>query len=663
MLCIWLLRGHTIGRTMLLGIALAHSWSLGGQSSLQHIRGVNYADVKIQDDFWSPKIEKVATNALGVCIYQTEVATPRIRNFEKVAAAEGEAHEGIYFDDSDVYKAIEAMAYALHSVPDTALEAKADEWIDKIAAAQLDDGYLNTFYTLQGLEDRWQDMERHEAYCAGHLMEAAIAYYEATGKRKLLDVAIRLADHIDRELRMAGKPWVAGHQEIELALVKLYRTTGEARYLDLSSWFLDQRGRGFGKGKIWDHWQDPAYCQDAIPVREQTEITGHAVRAMYMYTGIADLASITEDRSYLETMRQVWEDVVHRNTYVTGGIGSAGTNEGFSVDYDLPNEEAYCETCASVGMVFWNQRMNWLTGEAKYLDVLERSLYNSALDGISLDGKQFFYPNPLASHGQHARKDWFGTACCPSNISRLVTSIGNYVYGVSDRALWINLFIGSETTQHINGVETHIQITTAYPLSDRVTIKLTPAATLDGMVHIRIPGWARDQAFPGGLYEFVDRDSNRATVRVNGTKVNYPLQKGYAVIQGKWESTIEIEVELPMQPRKVISRPEVSQNEQRVALQYGPLIYCLEEADNPAGVFNIIVPEETNFTPEAGRVGAERIVKLVGNVPALQASQDGRTVETMQRRVEAIPYYSWCNRGSNDMLVWLPTVVGKVAIE
>ncbi|HSK11766.1 MAG TPA: beta-L-arabinofuranosidase domain-containing protein, partial [Phnomibacter sp.] len=415
----------------------------GAQSSLQQVHPVNFSDVTITDPFWKERMHTVTTKTLDACILYTENKTGRIRNFEKAAKREGE-HEGIYYDDSDVFKAIEAMAYALKNHPDAALEQKADEWIAKIAAAQLPDGYLNTYYTLKGLDERWTDMEKHEDYNAGHLIEAAIAYHNTTGKGLLLNVAIRFADHIDSMFRQQNRPWVSGHQEIELALMRLYHHTQDPKYLQLARWFLDQRGRGHGKGVIWDRWNDPDYCQDRVPVKDQREITGHAVRAMYMYTGAADVAAVTNDAGYVNAMHHIWDDVVGRNMYITGGIGAQGKNEGFGEDFVLPNETAYCETCASVGMVFWNQRMHMLTGASKYIDVLERSLYNGALDGLSLSGDRFFYGNPLASFGTHARREWFGTACCPGNIARLVSSVGNYIYGTSPNTLWVNLFIGSE---------------------------------------------------------------------------------------------------------------------------------------------------------------------------------------------------------------------------
>jgi uncharacterized protein len=383
---------------------------------------VSFSRVRIDDAFWSPKIDKVTTVTIPVCIDQTEIKTPRIRNFEKVIQNRGEKFEGIFFDDSDVFKALEAIAYSLKNHPDPKLEKKADAWIDKIAAAQQPDGYLDTYFTLNGLDQRWTDMEKHEDYVAGHLIEAAVAYYNTTGKRKLLDVSIRVADQIDSSFRLKGRHWVSGHEEIELALVKLYKATGKAKYLDLADWYLQQRGHGYGKGGIWNSY-GPKYCQDDVPVADQQEIEGHAVRAMYLYTGAADVGAAKNDSGYMRAMKQVWKDVVYRNMYITGGIGSSGRNEGFTVDYDLPNDNAYCETCASVGMVLWNQRMNMLTGEGKYIDVLEKSLYNSALDGLSLSGDRFFYGNPLASFDNYSRSEWFGCACCPANIARLVESL------------------------------------------------------------------------------------------------------------------------------------------------------------------------------------------------------------------------------------------------
>ncbi|SKC03947.1 glycoside hydrolase family 127 protein [Dyadobacter psychrophilus] len=628
----------------------------------QRIQPVGFSDVTIQDNFWKPKQEKVATATLNACIIQTEEKSGRIRNFEKVARKQGEKHEGIYYDDSDVYKAIEAMAYSLKNRPDAALEKKADEWIDKIAAAQQPDGYLNTYYTLTDMNQRWTDMEKHEDYCAGHLMEAAVAYYNTTGKRKLLGVAIRFADHIDSTFRVANRPWVSGHQEIELALMKMYHLTKEDRYLKLADWFLEQRGHGHGKGKIWDDWKDPAYCQDNVPVKQQKEITGHAVRAMYQYTGAADVASVTQDPGYLNAMTTVWEDVVYRNMYLTGGIGSSGSNEGFSQDFDLPNGSAYSETCASVGMVFWNQRMNSLTGDAKYTDVLERSLYNGALDGLSLTGDLFFYGNPLSSMGNNARSAWFGTACCPSNIARLVASVGDYIYGKSETKIWVNLFVGSNTSFQIGKTNVPLRMETNYPWEGNVRIKMTPSQKVKYALNIRIPGWAANTAVPGELYSFKSAGNEKVEILLNGKTVTYHLEKGYAVIDRIWQNGDEIEVKLPMEVRQVRARKELKANEGRIALQRGPLVYCVEGADNAGEVWDLLMPENPTFSIQNGRILDEPIISIQANLLKVEAAADGLNVKTKPQLVTAIPYYSWANRGKGPMQVWLPSKIKNIRI-
>lgn len=629
---------------------------------------VDFAQVSITDAFWKPKMVKVATKTLPACIYQTEVKTARIRNFEKVARKQGEKHEGIYYDDSDVYKALEAIAYSLKNVPDPGLEKKADEWIDKIAAAQQPDGYLNTYYTLRGLDQRWTDMEKHEDYCAGHLIEAAVAYFQTTGKRKLLDVAIRMADHIDATFRQANRHWVSGHEEIELALMKLYHLTGTDRYLKLADWYLEQRGRGFGKGALWGEGKDPGYCQDNVPVKDQREIVGHAVRAMYLYTGAADVAAVTGDTGYVSAMKTVWEDVVYRNMYVTGGIGSSGDNEGFSKDYDLPNANAYCETCASVGMVLWNQRMNRMTGESQYIDILERSLYNGALDGLSLSGDRFFYGNPLASSeinrvpGRAGRREWFGTACCPSNIARLVASLGGYLYGASDRGVWINLFVASSTKVKVGGSDISLKVDSEYPWSGKIKISVEPTSPTKTALHVRIPGWTHNVAVPGGLYRYAESYSGKPSVTLNGKAVSFRDEKGYAVIEREWRRGDVVELDLPMPIRRVEARSEVEANRDRFALQRGPIVYCVEGTDNPDGVWNFIASEKTTFVEQEIRVLDESVIALKGAVAAVGPTKDGRGLAMTQRSVTAIPYYTWANRNNFEMQVWLPTKIEGVRI-
>ena len=629
--------------------------------SLQKLYPVSFSEVNISDGFWSPRIDKVAHVTLKACIDYTENKTGRIRNFERAALHKKGKHEGMYYDDSDVYKALEAIAYSLRNSPDSSLQKKAEEWIDKIAAAQLPDGYLNTYYTLTGLENRWTDMEKHEDYCAGHLIEAAIAYYNTTGRDKLLKVAIRLANHIDATFRLSNRHWVSGHQEIELALMKLYHLTNNKKYLEEAAWFLDQRGHGYGKGVIWDQWKDPKYCQDQLPVREQKEITGHAVRAMYLYTGAADVAAVTGDAGYMQAMKTVWEDVVYRNMYLTGGIGSSGSNEGFSSDFDLPNENAYCETCASVGMVFWNQRMNMLTADARYIDVLERSLYNGALDGLSLSGDRFFYGNPLASAGAYSRREWFGTACCPSNIARLVASLGNYIYATGNNGVWVNLFIGSSTKVKVANTGVQLQMQSGYPWWGDVSLTVDPDKKQSFDIHLRIPGWLAEPV-PGNLYKYADEKILRPELLVNGKMIAYKMEHGYAVINRVWQKGDTIEIRFPMQVRRVMSCPEVKQDAGREALQYGPLLYCVEGKDNDDNAWNLVLPDdasfETTFKPEL--LGGVNVI----NFPAYVAevSADKKTIKTITKKLTAIPYYSWNNRGASSMQVWLPTSIKDVKI-
>ena len=486
------------------------------EQPLKMIEQIDFSHVKINDNFWSPRLSKHVSATLPVCIDQIENQTGRIRNFENAAKGEGE-HSGIFFDDSDVYKALEGMAYSLINNPDPELEKKADEWIDKFAAAQQPDGYINTFYTLTGLDKRWTNMDKHEMYCAGHMIEAGVAYYQATGKRKLLDVCIRMTDHMMSQFGPGKRHWVPGHEEIELALVKLYQTTQEQKYLDFAYWLLEERGHGHGTMGDEGKW-DPVYYQDIVPVRRLTDISGHAVRCMYLYCGMADVAALKNDTGYIAAIDRLWDDVVHRNMYITGGIGSSHDNEGFTEDYDLPNLDAYCETCASVGMVLWNQRMNQLTGDSKYIDVLERSLYNGALAGISLGGDRFFYVNPLESKGDHHRQEWYGCACCPSQLSRFLPSIGNYIYASSDDALWVNLYIGN--TGQIRIGETDILLTqeTDYPWDGSVKLTISTSLPLEKEIRLRIPNWCK-------TYD----------LSINGKRINVSEEKGYAVIKD-WKS-------------------------------------------------------------------------------------------------------------------------------
>ena len=590
------------------------------EQPLKMIEQIDFSHVKINDNFWSPRLSKHVSATLPVCIDQIENQTGRIRNFENAAKGEGE-HSGIFFDDSDVYKALEGMAYSLINNPDPELEKKADEWIDKFAAAQQPDGYINTFYTLTGLDKRWTNMDKHEMYCAGHMIEAGVAYYQATGKRKLLDVCIRMTDHMMSQFGPGKRHWVPGHEEIELALVKLYQTTQEQKYLDFAYWLLEERGHGHGTMGDEGKW-DPVYYQDIVPVRQLTDISGHAVRCMYLYCGMADVAALKNDTGYIAAMDRLWDDVVHRNMYITGGIGSSRDNEGFTEDYDLPNLDAYCETCASVGMVLWNQRMNQLTGDSKYIDVLERSLYNGALAGISLGGDRFFYVNPLESKGDHHRQEWYGCACCPSQLSRFLPSIGNYIYASSDDALWVNLYIGN--TGQIRIGETDILLTqeTDYPWDGSVKLTISTSLPLEKEIRLRIPNWCK-------TYD----------LSINGKRINVSEEKGYAVIKD-WKSQDVIALDMDMPVEIVAADPHVKENFGKRAIQRGPLVYCMEEIDNPVYFDQIQLSPSTTFQTAF----ASDILNGI------------KTIKTNGRAQSAtfIPYYAWDNRKAGKMRVWIP---------
>ena len=590
------------------------------EQPLKMIEQIDFSHVKINDNFWSPRLSKHVSATLPVCIDQIENQTGRIRNFENAAKGEGE-HSGIFFDDSDVYKALEGMAYSLINNPDPELEKKADEWIDKFAAAQQPDGYINTFYTLTGLDKRWTNMDKHEMYCAGHMIEAGVAYYQATGKRKLLDVCIRMTDHMMSQFGPGKRHWVPGHEEIELALVKLYQTTQEQKYLDFAYWLLEERGHGHGTMGDEGKW-DPVYYQDIVPVRRLTDISGHAVRCMYLYCGMADVAALKNDTGYIAAIDRLWDDVVHRNMYITGGIGSSRDNEGFTEDYDLPNLDAYCETCASVGMVLWNQRMNQLTGDSKYIDVLERSLYNGALAGISLGGDRFFYVNPLESKGDHHRQEWYGCACCPSQLSRFLPSIGNYIYASSDDALWVNLYIGN--TGQIRIGETDILLTqeTDYPWDGSVKLTISTSQPLEKEIRLRIPDWCK-------TYD----------LSINGKRINVPKEKGYAVIKD-WKSQDVIALDMDMPVEIVAADPHVKENFGKRAIQRGPLVYCMEEIDNPVYFDQIQLSPSTTFQTAF----ASDILNGI------------KTIKTNGRAQSAtfIPYYAWDNRKAGKMRVWIP---------
>ena len=608
-------RTHIIFGALLVA---AFSCSAPAPTQQKTVMPVDFSKVTIEDGFWSPWLQRHHDVTIPVCIDQIENQTNRIRNFVNVV--EGGEHVGFYFDDSDVYKALEGMAYSLINNPDPELEAKCDDWIGKIAAAQQEDGYLNTYYTIAKPGERWTDMEKHELYCTGHLLEAAVAYYRATGKRQLLDVAQRMVDYTMTVIGPEGKHWVPGHEEIELALVKLFEVTGEKKYLEFADWLLDQRGHGYGF-----YWgEKPSenrmrYFQDLEPVRDLTDIYGHAVRAMYLYCGMADVAAYTKDEGMTGAMDRLWEDVVLRNMYVTGGIGQSASNEGFSEDYDLPNLTAYCETCASVGMILWNWRMNQMKGDAKYADIVEKAMYNGALAGISLTGDRFFYDNPLESLGNHHRQAWFGCACCPSNICRFLPSIGNYIYGTSEKALWVNLYMGNT-----GKVEEGVTLTqkTDYPWDGRVVLTVGTEKRLRKEIRLRIPAWCKEY-----------------TVEVRGKQVHPVVEKGYAVLEGPWKDGDEIVLSLDMPAVATFADPRVKEDEGKCAIMRGPIVYCMEELDNADSYDDVLITAGTDLL-------VEKQEGLLGGVMTITADMGGKTCKF-------IPYYAWDNREPGRMKVWV----------
>lgn len=594
------------------------------KESPKAMQQVDFSQVLIKDSFWSPKLENNAKNTIPVCIDQIENQTGRIRNFEKAAIPEG-PHSGIFFDDSDVYKAVEGMAYSLINNADPALEAKADEWIDKFAAAQQENGYINTFFTIQEPERRWVDMDKHEMYCAGHLLEAGVAYYKATGKRKLLDVAQKMVDHMMTVFGPGKRDWVPGHEEIELALVKLYEVTGEKKYLDFAYWLLEERGHGFGtydvtKG-IESKW-NPLYYQDSLPVRELTEITGHAVRSMYLFCGMCDVTAYMPETNYMEALDRLWNDVVGTRMYITGGIGVAYCTEGFAAPFELPNYEAYCETCASIGMCLWNHRMNEWKGEAKYADIVERSLFNGVLAGINLQGNLFFYVNPLASHGDHHRQEWYGCACCPSNVCRFIPSIGSYVYGTSADAIWVNLYIGNDASFKVGRKNVDVSLQTGYPWEGGAA--LTFKSAYKGKVKMRVPGWCKS-----------------FSISVNGKETkDFVLDRGYAVIDRKWSKGDSMSINMDMPVEVIAADSRIAADEGQRAIQRGPLVFCIEEVDNKVDFNTVSISGITVFESAFEK-------DLLGGVETITATTDGNTLKY-------IPYFCWDNREAGQMKVWVP---------
>jgi DUF1680 family protein len=622
------------------------------------IQPVPFTSVKLTDNFWAPRIKKNATVTIPIAFGYCE-STGRVKNFEIAAGLDTGKFQTIYpFDDSDVYKIIEGASYSLQTFPDPKMEAYLDTLIRKIGLAQEPDGYLYTNRTIaekhggKGLHEwagknRWEmdSVLSHELYNLGHLYEAAVAYYQATGKRSLLNIALKSADLVNKDFGWDRVKVYPGHQVIEMGLVKLYRVTGEKKYLDLAKFFLDVRGP---KGET--------YNQANIKPVDQTEAEGHAVRATYMYSGMADIAAIEKDDAYLNAITKIWEDIVYRKIYLTGGIGATGGNEGFADPYFLPNMSAYCETCASIGYIFTNERLFLLHGETKYIDILEKTLYNSMLSGVSLSADRFFYPNPLESNGQHNRQAWFGCACCPSNVARFIPAIPGYIYAVTDKALYVNLFISNNANFSVGNKKIRISQKTNFPWDGKVEITLEPESRRKFDLMIRIPDWAMNEAIPGDLYKFIGNNNEPVNLKVNDKDYQIKMKDGYAVISRKWEKGDKVDIDFPMPVRKVIADERIKDDNGKMAFQRGPVIYCAEWPDNDNGnvrdfVINRDAPATTEFVPSL--LDGTQVIKTAGC--QTRRTPDGRVELLNEEPLTLIPYALWNNRGAGQMMVWIPT--------
>jgi DUF1680 family protein len=623
---------------------------------------VPLTQVTVEDSFWAPRM-RINREQTIPHEYKQCKDTGRIDAFllNWQPGMEPKPH---YFWDSDVAKWVEAASYSLATHPDPELDALLDEVIEKIAGAQQEDGYLNVYFTVVEPQNRWVNLAHwHELYSAGHLMEAAVAHFQATGKRTLLDVMCRYADYIDSVFGPGKRDGCPGHEEIELALVKLYHTTGEERYLKLGQFFLNQRGQkpSYFKKELnklnpgaGDRF-NPEYCQDHLPVREQSEVVGHAVRAMYLYCGMADAANETGDQALLDACERLWDNVCRKRMYVTGGIGPSRHNEGFTADYDLPNESAYAETCAAIGLAFWNHRLLQSQGDSRFADVMERALYNGTISGVSLGGRKFFYVNPLESRGNHHRQDWFGCACCPPNIARLIASIGGYIYSQAERDAYVHLYIQGSGTLNVGGKKVVLRQETDYPWDGRIRISVNPESPAAFGLNLRIPGWSRNATLIVNG-EAVDVEAAKA----NGGSTS--VERGYARTEREWKAGDEVELVLPMPVQRIEANPAVRQDAGCVALQRGPVVYCLEQVDNPAPLHRIVLPRDAELKPcfEVNLLGGITVIRgealVVDDSDWDDALYRAEPAKLKPSEITAIPYYAWDNREPGEMRVWIRAI-------
>jgi len=655
--------------------AVAHAESK--QSAGYPITPVPFTSVKVGDGFWGQRLQAARTVTVPLAFSKCE-ETGRYTNFENAAAhlldnsKVFEIKQGTFsFDDTDPYKTIEGASYLLQTYPDKQLEHYVDSVIAIIGRAQEPDGYLYTSRTQNPQaphpwagERRWVKEEdlSHELYNLGHMVEAAIAHYQATGKRTFLDIAIRYADCVCREVGpAAGQARVVpGHQIAEMALAKLYLVTGDKKYLDEAKFLLDERGK-----TTITH----SYSQAHKPVIEQDEAVGHAVRAAYMYAGMADVAALTGDSAYVKAIDRIWENIVSKKLYITGGIGATNQGEAFGRNYELPNMTAYCETCAAIGNVYVNHRLFLLHGESKYYDVLERSLYNGLISGMSLDGGAFFYPNPLASEGQHQRQPWFGCACCPSNICRFIPSIPGYVYAVKELNVFVNLFLPNQCALDVNGKRVKLSQKTSYPWDGDITLTVDENRAGEFSLKIRVPGWADNQVVPSDLYTFCDCHaagySFRVTTSDGRIATTSRLERtgdGYMTMKRKWKKGDRVEIHFDMPARTVRAHKAVRADVGRVCVLRGPLVYCAEHPDNSFNLNSVLVSRQPSFTMSETTIAGTQVKTLQTLVQTLSYDDAGR-LTISDATLTLIPYYAWAHRGRGQMAVWLPQDVSAISME
>jgi uncharacterized protein len=659
---------------LLFGLSIV--FSAHGQQKDYPVQAVNFSKVKLEDAFWLPRLKTNHLVTIPASFERCE-STGRVKNFEMAAAREGKFCTRFPFDDTDIYKTIEGASYSISLFPDKKLEAYMDSLIVKIGKAQEPDGYLYTARTIDPQHPHsWSGTERwakereqsHELYNAGHLYEAAAAHYYATGKKNLLNIALRNADLVCSVFGPGKRHVAPGHEVVEMGLVKLYRITGKPEYLKTAKFFIDERGHYNGYDpKSKDVWKNGSYWQDHEPATEQREAVGHAVRAAYLYSGMADIAALTGDEKYLQAIDSIWQNVVQKKLYLQGGIGAIPSGERFGDNYQLPNSTAYNETCAAIANVFWNYRMFLLHGDAKYIDVLERSLYNGVLSGVGLDGKSFFYSNAMQvkrsfSHPdlETKRSGWFDCSCCPTNMTRLLPSIPGYAYAQKADSVYINLFINSEVSLNVHKKPLSIMQQNNYPWDGDLKFVVTPKVQDVFTILLRIPSWSQNEVLPSDLYQFTNNESGKTEIRINGLPVTYSTDKGYAILHRTWKKGDVIEMKLPFDTKKIVANNLVKDDAGRIALQRGPLVYCAEGIDNGGSTSNIILPAETVFKSTFNSDLFGGIMQLHAQVPVLMINDKGENIHTEKRTITAIPYYAWANRGEGEMMIWFPQRVTDV---